>query len=493
LHLHPAERADSTYAEPGSSRTGAPRVQHSRVHVGAAGLAVLAVFGLLLGFRWHDSQPYSGDEPHYLVVSESLIHDGDVDVKNDYLTRRYRAYYAGHLDPHVNTSIFTTASPHWYSMHGVGLSAVLVPGVWAEGARGGAVTMIGIAVVVLVLTFLWAQRFTGVAWPAAIATGALAVSPFFLGLEGRIFPDLAAAALLLGCLLLLELPSRRSRHLLLLGTLVGLSPWFHFKNALPSGTVAAIAFVQVMRSSRGRERIRALVALAAPILVALIGYELSVRAWYASWLPTHMVQGGNTLFAISGARGLAAVSFDSARGLFTNNPALLLIFAGFPVWLRRCPGPVLRLAVIVGPSILLEATFSDWAGAYAPAGRYALQFIPAFIPAIALLLREAPLLVRAAASALIGLQSMLALAVLWLRPSWGVGGERSPLFTAIDKHLGAALDHAMPSFDNYTALVHRPWQLAAWLLVSGLFVAYGTRLAWRPVRGAAYAARASPP
>ena len=88
----------------------------------------------LLAVRWQGSQPYSGDEPHYLLVSESLIHDGDVDVKNDYLARRYRSYYPGQLDPHVNTSMFTLASRHWYSMHGVILGRTLLS-VWVDGAR----------------------------------------------------------------------------------------------------------------------------------------------------------------------------------------------------------------------------------------------------------------------------------------------------------------------------------------------------------------------
>jgi hypothetical protein len=434
----------------------------------------------LLAVRWHDSQPYSGDEPHYLLVSQSLIHDGDVDVKNDYLARRYLSYYPGHLDPHVNTSIFTLASPHWYSMHGVGLSAVLVPAVWADGAHGATVAMVVIAVIVLVLTFLWVRRFTGEIWLAAIATGALGLSPFFLGLEGRIFPDLPTAALLLGCLLLLELPRRRPRHLVLLGVLVGVSPWFHFKNAIAFGTIAALAFVQVARSPEsGRDRVRQLLALAAPVLILGIGYELTIRAWYASWSPTRMVQPGNAVFALSEARGLAAVSFDSARGLLTNNPALLLILAGFPVWLRRYPGPVLRLALVLIPTILLQATFSDWAGAYAPAGRYALEFVPAYIPAVALLLQEVRI-ARVLAIALLGFQCMLALAFVWLRPPWGVGGERSPFFKAIDHHHGPPLDHAMPHFDDYTALVHGRWQLTAWVFVSCLLVCYGAMLAWKP-------------
>ena len=472
--------------EPVSSSICASGGRRCRLAVGTAIVAVLVVLVVLVGLlavRWHDSQPYSGDEPHYLLVSGSLIHDGDVDVKNDYLARRYLPYYSGHLDPHVNTSMFTLASPHWYPMHGVGLSAVLVPAFWADGAHGATVAMVVIAVIVLVLTFLWAQRFTGEVWFAAIATGALGLSPFFLGLEGRIFPDLPTAALLLGCLLLLELPRRRSRHLLLLGVLVGVSPWFHFKNAIAFATIAALAFVQVMRGPEGgRERIRQLLALTAPVLVLVIGYELTIRAWYASWLPTRMVQPGNAVFALSEARGLAAVSFDSARGLLTNNPALLLILAGLPVWLRRFPGPVLRLALVLGPTILLQATFSDWAGAYAPAGRYALEFTPAFIPAIALLLREARVSAWALAAVLLGLQWMLALAFVWLRPPWGVGGERSPFLKAIDHHHGPPLDHAMPSFDNYTALVHGRWQLAAWVIASGLLVCYGATLALKATK-----------
>ena len=283
----------------------------------------------------------------------------------------------------------------------------------------------------------------------------------------------------------LELSRRQSKHLLLLGVLVGVSPWFHFKNAIAFGTIAALAFAQVTRSPEGgRERIRQLLALTAPILVLGVGYELTIRAWYDSWLPTHMVQPGNAVFALSEARGLAAVSFDSARGLLTNNPALLLILAGLPVWLRRFPGPVLRLALVLAPTILLQATFSDWAGAFAPAGRYALAFVPACIPAIALLLSEARVATWALATALFGLQWMLALAFVWLRPLWSVGGEPSPFLVAIDHHHGPPLAHAMPSFDNYTALVHGRTQLAAWIIASGLLALYGATLALKPTKAA---------
>jgi hypothetical protein len=196
-----------------------------------------------------------------------------------------------------------------------------------------------------------------------------------------------------------------------------------------------------------------------------------------------MVNQDNKMFAISEARGLAAVSFDASRGLFTNNPALLLIFAGIPVWLRLFRGPVLRLALVIGPTILLQATFVDWGGAYAPAARYPLQFVPAAIPAIALLLREARVAGRLIALAVLGFQWAMAVAFLWLHPAWSIGGQRSTFFTRLDHHHWPPLDHLMPSFDSYTALIHHGWRLAAWVLVAALLLAYGSGLSWRLGRG----------
>ena len=37
----------------------------------------------------------------------------------------------------------------------------------------------------------------------------------------------------------------------------------------------------------------------------------------------------------------------------------------------------------------------------------------------------------------------------------------------------------MPRFDAYTAAVHGRWQIAAWVLLSGLLVSYGATLWWR--------------
>ena len=55
----------------------APRV-HRAPFVFVLSLAMLATFA-----AW-TRLPLSGDEPHYLVITSSLLHDGDVDLGNDY-------------------------------------------------------------------------------------------------------------------------------------------------------------------------------------------------------------------------------------------------------------------------------------------------------------------------------------------------------------------------------------------------------------------------
>ena len=301
-------------------------------------------------------------------------------------------------------------------------------------------------------------------------------SPFFLGLEGRIFPDILTAALLLGCLLLLEVPRPRAWHLLLLSLLVGISPWVHFKNGLAFATIAAIAVVLTLRRTAGLgslRRIGKLTLVVGPALVSAVGYELSIRDWYSSWLPTRMSPPGRELFAFSPIRGFEAASFDVSHGLFASNPALILILAGLPVWFQCARGSFLRLSLVLGPTILMQATFNDWSGGYAPAGRYSLQFVPALMPAVALILREGSAVFRVIATALIGIQWALAAAFVWLRPPWSTAGEPSPLLIALNPYLGFDVDRLMPRFDSGASLLHGDWQLLSWGVGASALIVYG--------------------
>jgi hypothetical protein len=50
-------------------------------------LALWLLFGVYAATLKLDD--YSGDEPHYLLATESLAHDGDLDVTDEYAAREY--------------------------------------------------------------------------------------------------------------------------------------------------------------------------------------------------------------------------------------------------------------------------------------------------------------------------------------------------------------------------------------------------------------------
>ena len=40
-----------------------------------------------------------GDEPHYLIITQSLLYDGDLKIENNHARRDYAPYFEGTLQP----------------------------------------------------------------------------------------------------------------------------------------------------------------------------------------------------------------------------------------------------------------------------------------------------------------------------------------------------------------------------------------------------------
>ena len=72
----------------------------------------------------------AGDEPHYLVIAQSLWRDGDFKIENNHQRGDYREYFSRDLDPHYLTR---GADGEIYSIHPVGLPMLLAP-VYASAA-----------------------------------------------------------------------------------------------------------------------------------------------------------------------------------------------------------------------------------------------------------------------------------------------------------------------------------------------------------------------
>ena len=80
-----------------------------------------------------------GDEPHYLMITQSLLRDGDLKIENNYVERQYQDYYAGTIRPHY---LKRGTDGQIYSIHAPGLAAIVAPAfalfgtqVWSSSLR----------------------------------------------------------------------------------------------------------------------------------------------------------------------------------------------------------------------------------------------------------------------------------------------------------------------------------------------------------------------
>ncbi len=99
--------------------------------------ALAAVIYLLAGWQLSAFLP-AGDEPHYLVIADSLRYDGDIKIENNHRARHYLEYFPGEMKPDY---LRRGVDGQIYSIHAPGLPALLLPAYALFGyARRGRVS-----------------------------------------------------------------------------------------------------------------------------------------------------------------------------------------------------------------------------------------------------------------------------------------------------------------------------------------------------------------
>jgi hypothetical protein len=211
-----------------------------------------------------------GDEPHYLLMCQSLLSDGDLDLSDDYANREYGAFFAGSLSqPHVSGSSRAGRS---YSFHSPGLPLLLLPG-YALGGYLGVRVMLwafaalsGVLVHRLVRESLGDEDLALAAWAGLVFVPPL---PFF---AMRVYPEtvalLATAAFLLTARRRLDARSAGAA-----AACAALLPWLHSKFVV----LAALGLLLTLaRPGRWVWRAAVLVAFAASLALLLVTFH----GWY---------------------------------------------------------------------------------------------------------------------------------------------------------------------------------------------------------------------
>lgn len=434
---------------------------------------IVLCFVVLLAVRIQVNYGTTGDEPYYLLMDYSLIHDHDLNLKNNFQQKDYLSFYPNSILRPQGVDGLDSAHVKnvYYSTHGMGVPLFLLPGFFIAAKSGAVFEMAMLATFVVYLTWVWTKQITKNRKIAYLAAAILTSVYFFNGIVGAIYPEMLIAAISLITLIVIERYYKQLRLQLLLGLILGFSILVHLKTLdyiLPALTVLSYKLWKTERK----------LPWGTVLIVAafLAYYELSLYHWFGHWnLST--LEGGQS-FGANPFDTISAMLFDSNRGILVYSPVLLLIFTGLPLWLKKHPGSLITTLAILLPSMIVLSIIPNWYGANAPTDRFIIDFLPAFIPAIAFSLdrlrlgwQQVVIFILAAITFLISFDATM---LRWPL----INGSRPPLFAQIYQHAGIGIDHWLPTYliqFPLTTLINKYGYIElviGYMLIAGLVI-YG--------------------
>jgi hypothetical protein len=333
---------------------------------------------------------FSGDEPHYLIISHSLLHDGDFDLANNYEQRDYADFmmFEGRTGAHVVPG----AKPgSRYSFHSPGVAFVMFPfyalGALFKGKMLVFILRLGMSLwggFLAVQIYLYARsewrRENLAQWLWFLTSFTTPV--FFYSVH--VYPEIIVAALSLAVFRILRFsPTLNSIKAAVCGLFLASFFWFHAlkylalfiplflyglwtlikrsKSLWPpllfTGTTAVVVFLylQFQHSLYGSYSL-ATVSWAAPMtdsgekLIRFVKNLLFQIPWRDRW------------------QTLAGYFLDQRDGLFFYAPLFFFSFFGAVEMFRRKRRDFWLLLALTAPYVLLSAFLTQRTG-YAPQAR----------------------------------------------------------------------------------------------------------------------------
>jgi hypothetical protein len=344
----------------------------------AAALA-LAIYG---GAAWQltDRLP-GGDEPHYLIIADSLLRDGDLRIENNHQAHQYLAYIDGELKPDY---LRRGADGQIYSIHAPGLAALVLPAFALFGYRGASLFLVLLSAAGAGLLWRVSWRMTGQSGAAWFGWAVATLSAPFLFHAFTIYPDATASVIVLtGVVALVRAAELSSTRLVLHGALLAALPWLHTRYAVLAAALGVAISLRLSKMPDRRRRIGLL--LAVPALSA-IGWFAFFAAIYGTPNPAapYGEYTQTTLWNVP--RGLLGMLFDQQFGLLATAPALIVSVVGLG-WLLFRPARVatdaatsdrrlaIELLAVIAPYVLATSSYQMWWGGWSAPARFLVPIV----------------------------------------------------------------------------------------------------------------------
>lgn len=315
-----------------------------------------------------------GDEPHYLIIAQSLWRDGDLRIQNNHDRGDYREYFDRDLAPHFLTR---GKDQEIYSIHPIGLPVVIAPVYAAGGYAFVLVVLVLVGALTSVIGWRFARDLTGDEGAATLAWFAITFSVPFVFNAFSVYPEIVGALLVLVAFTTGVAgvgAASSSARWWVAGACLALLPWMATKYAFMTAALALVLAGRALREARADASARA--ALRSRLVALLLPGAISFVGWIAffQWIwgvaspaaPYGAMVQTSVRYLPPGALGLL---LDQEYGLLAYVPALIVALPGaWRMW--RHGGAPRRVAweaaVVFAGLLAASGAFRIWWGDASP-------------------------------------------------------------------------------------------------------------------------------
>ncbi len=320
-----------------------------------------------------------GDEPHYLIIAQSLLSDGDIRIANNHRRGDYRAYFVGDLSkPDYRRR---GRNGEIYSIHAPGLPVLVAPAFALGGYPAVVWFLIAVAAAGSGLAWQLAWLVTGRAGAAWFGWAAVTLSTSAVFHSFTVYPDGVGGVLALtGVWALIRAGrdaddgSERIAPWFLHGAALALLPWLHTRFALIAGGFGALILLRLGTNRNAAGKAVAFLLLPAVSAICWIGFFIAVYGTPDPSAPYANEEG--SIAFIPG--GLAGLLFDQRFGLLAYAPVLVFAFVG--LWRMLSTPPRRRLGgellFVLIPYLLAVTHFAMWWGGTSAPARFVVPMLP---------------------------------------------------------------------------------------------------------------------
>jgi hypothetical protein len=335
--------------------------EHVRWSATRAAALAAVVFGFVIVTQM--ATPPDGDEPFYLLITESIVHDHDLDLSNQYRDLAHSATQRPDLQPELGDPVGKRGEQ--YSRHEPFLPLLLVPGYIAAGLPGALAT-IALFGVLLVRQTIRLCEDEGIDDATIRAFFPLfAFAPPVIFYSARIWPEVPGALAFVEALrgVRQHRAKRAVPALLVLGLL-----------KIRFGLVC-LPLVVVMLHDYSRQ-VRTILRSRYAILAAILAVPLVVVFLITgNALNVHSLTELQPYSVIQYEVGTFGLLLDGMSGLLFQAPFYLLGVFALLYW-RSAPAAFRIGAFAALPYVVSLVPRSEWHGGWSPPLRYITVFMP---------------------------------------------------------------------------------------------------------------------